>query len=143
VRSSAESRIPSAFRSQTGQVSDKRNVFPRTEPSFTRLIRANVSPAAFYAHLVASWRRGRPVDVAGNISYLFCLAYSIIAQADLRQAASELIALSEAYSTESKVSEHLTRWETACFVVLATTPDFWPEADNVVRDQHVSLRRLS
>jgi hypothetical protein len=95
---------------------------------------------AFYAHLVASWRRGQAVDVAGNISYLFCLAYSMIAEADLRQGASELIALSEAYRAESKVSEYLTQWAADCFVVLSDYPSALAVFPPIALDSRASFQ---
>ena len=57
--------------------------------------------------------------MAGNISYVFTLAYSLIAQEDKRRAADGLMALAAAYASEPRIPEYCARWAADCYVVVA------------------------
>jgi hypothetical protein len=76
----------------------------------------------FYDYWCAQWECGKSVDVGGNISYLFCFAYALLAKAPSDEAISELIRLADAYINEPEVYELCRRWASDCYTVRQEYP---------------------
>ena len=72
----------------------------------------------FYDRWIQQWKKGRPLDVRGNISYLFCFVYEVLASPP-GEAVENLLRLIEAYSTEERFLEYCKRWLSDCYVLLA------------------------
>jgi hypothetical protein len=72
----------------------------------------------FYDRWIQQWKKGRPLDVQGNISYLFCFVYEVLALPP-GKAVEHLLRLIEAYSTEERFLEYCKRWLSDCYVLLA------------------------
>lgn len=73
----------------------------------------------FFDELRDAWAAGRVTPVDGNISYLFCLAYELINERDLSEAADQLLRLASAYVSEDKVADYCRGWAADCYVALA------------------------
>lgn len=71
----------------------------------------------FYATWLKSWKKDQPLDVQGNISYLFCYVYDVLSRSP-KQAIQELSRLIEAYPVEEKFSEYCQAWRSDCHVLL-------------------------
>ena len=72
----------------------------------------------FYNRWTQQWRKGKALDVEGNISYLFCFVYQVLALPP-GKATQHLLRLIEEYSTEERFQEYCKRWLSDCFVLLA------------------------
>ena len=64
-----------------------------------------------------SWRRGDALDVQGNISYLFCFTYKVLAL-NPSAAIPHLQRLIDAYTGEEQFVEYCKRWMSDCHVLL-------------------------
>ena len=69
----------------------------------------------FYDIWIQQWKKERPLDVQGNISYLFCFVYEVLAL-PRGKAVEHLLRLIEAYSTEERFLEYCKRWLSDCYV---------------------------
>lgn len=84
--------------------------------------REDMSPEqqGFYVDLQRRLDGGEAPDVGGNISYLFCYAYGLIAEEErcgLGAVAERLLDLAEAYhGREPKVSEYCRGWAYECLL---------------------------
>lgn len=80
--------------------------------------RESMSPAQrdFYDRLALAWRHGEALDVDGNVSYVFCLAYEILRQPNKEVAADGLLAVAKAYRHEDKINDYCRTWAADCFV---------------------------
>ena len=76
------------------------------------------SQKRFYKHFRTSVMRGNFVDVDGQISYIFCYAYELIAQTDLKKSFSSLTGLADLYANETKVKDYLNGWAADCAILL-------------------------
>lgn len=72
----------------------------------------------FYESWLRHWLKEKPLDVQGNISYLFCYVYEILSLPP-RDAACRLLPLISAYPTEELFVEYCKRWLSDCYVFLA------------------------
>ncbi|MCK4392071.1 hypothetical protein KAX17_04130 [Candidatus Bipolaricaulota bacterium] len=71
----------------------------------------------FYATWEKQWNKEKPLSVQGNISYLFCYVYKVLALPPAK-AVSQLTRLIEAYPTEEKFLEYCKAWLSDCYVLL-------------------------
>lgn len=71
----------------------------------------------FYDRWIQHWRKGRVLDVQGNISYLFCYVYEVLALPP-EKTVEHLLRLIEAYPTEERFLKYCKRWLSDCFVLL-------------------------
>ena len=71
----------------------------------------------FFATWGKSWSRGKPLSVDGNISYLFCFVYKVLALPPA-QAVQHLVRLTQAYPNETKFLWYCHRWLSDCYVLL-------------------------
>jgi len=71
----------------------------------------------FYRRWVDSWSQGQPLDVQGNISYLFCYVYTVLAHPP-EKAVLELNSLIRSYPQEAKFVENCRRWLSDCHVLM-------------------------
>jgi hypothetical protein len=70
----------------------------------------------FYSCWLDSWRRGKALDVQGNISYLFCYVYSVLAWPP-QKAVPELERLAQSYPQDEKFTEYCRAWLSDCCVL--------------------------
>jgi hypothetical protein len=71
----------------------------------------------FFNMWVKSWNRGKPLPVDGNISYLFCFVYQVLALPP-KKARTHLVRLAQAYPNETKFLEYCSAWLSDCYVLL-------------------------
>lgn len=72
----------------------------------------NRSQKNFYEIWKRNWNQGNPIDVKGNISYLFAYVYGVIGSAknQPKETLMELRLLQKVYKTEPRFVQYLTRW---------------------------------
>jgi tetratricopeptide (TPR) repeat protein len=72
----------------------------------------NIDQRKFYRYWMKQWKKGKHVDVKGNISYLFAYTYEVIycAETSPQDALSELRLLQHVYRNEQRFAEYLTHW---------------------------------
>lgn len=72
----------------------------------------NEDQRKFYRYWMEQWKKGKPVDVKGNISYLFSYTYEVICHAEISSQAAlyELRLLQHVYRNEQRFAEYLTNW---------------------------------
>ena len=71
----------------------------------------------FYRTWLKHWQAGRPLGVQGNISYLFCYVYTVLALPP-KKAAQRLKEIIDGYKTEDKAVEYCERWLSDCYVLM-------------------------
>ena len=71
----------------------------------------------FYRTWLKHWQAGKPLGVQGNISYLFCYVYTVLALPP-EKAAQRLNEIIDGYKTEEKVVEYCERWLSDCYVLM-------------------------
>jgi hypothetical protein len=71
----------------------------------------------FYRYWLDSWSHEQALDVQGNISYLFCYVYTVLA-CPPEKAASELDRLARSYPQEAKFIEYCRVWLSDCYVLM-------------------------
>lgn len=64
-----------------------------------------------------AWKRGKALDVEGQVSYLFCFAYPLLKMPP-QKASGELLRLADAYSHEPLVVRLCKEWASDCFVLM-------------------------
>ena len=77
------------------------------------------SQRRFYRTWLKHWQAGKPLDVQGNISYLFCYVYTVLALRP-KKAAKKLREIIEGYMTEEKFVEYCQRWLSDCYVLMGS-----------------------
>lgn len=65
---------------------------------------------AFYKHWKTSWNTRQPLNIDGQLSYVFCYAYKIINSRDNSKIIRELSDLRESYRDEEKLPQYLGSW---------------------------------
>lgn len=106
----------------------------------------NPQQRQFYESWLKAWQKGQPIDVEGQVSYLFCYVYSIleksakneppeivhssdgtivshywqakISERSAEEALPELIRIRDAYSNEKTFVSGCSRWISDCLVIL-------------------------
>ena len=71
----------------------------------------------FFNTWLKNWNCGKPLDVNGNISYLFCYTYKVLGLSP-SETALHLVRLKEAYAQEEKFAEYCHLWLSDCYVLL-------------------------
>ena len=71
----------------------------------------------FFTRWLEQWTKDRPLDVEGNISYLFVFVYKVLALPPA-DAVSNLLRLIDAYPGEENFLEYCKRWLSDCYVLL-------------------------
>jgi len=71
----------------------------------------------FLATWFKNWNRGKPLPVDGNISYLFCFVYKVLALPPAK-GVGHLVRLTQAYPGETKFLEYCRAWLSDCYVLL-------------------------
>ena len=72
----------------------------------------------FLDYFVRSWKDGSPINVQGQISYIFCYVYDVVRAGDMKIAADELGRIIDFYRTEDKIEDYCSGWRSDCYVVL-------------------------
>ena len=90
---------------------------PPFKQYFASVNNMNTKQRKFYEGWLKAWQRGKQVDVAGQISYLFCYVYSVLEQG-AKKALPELIKVRDAYSGEEDFVPYCSQWISDCFVLL-------------------------
>ncbi len=83
---------------------------------FASVNNMNTKQRKFYEGWLRAWQRGKKVDVAGQISYLFCYVYSVLGRG-AKKALPELIKVRDAYSGEEDFVPYCSQWISDCFVL--------------------------
>lgn len=124
---------------------------PSFKQYFAKVSDMNSQQRQFYDYWLKTWQKNKPINVDGNISYLFCYLYSVLEQgtdqetpkiiyADHNITTSfrslphisekgaerilpELIRLKVAYSNEEHFASYCSRWISDCFVFLGRYGD--------------------
>ena len=91
---------------------------PPFKQYFASVSNMNAQQREFYEGWLKAWQRGKQVDVAGQISYLFCYVYSVLEQG-AKKALPELIKVRDAYSGEEDFVGYCSQWISDCFVLLS------------------------
>ena len=91
---------------------------PPFQQYFPSEVNMETEQRRFYDIWIQQWKKERPLDVQGNISYLFCFVYEVLAL-PRGKAVEHLLRLIEAYSTEERFLEYCKRWLSDCYVLLA------------------------
>jgi hypothetical protein len=76
-----------------------------------------VEQGRFFDWWVAEWNAGRAIAVNGNISYLYCYLYSVLAK-QTSEIIEELSRFRLAYQTEPSVSDYCSCWISDAYVIL-------------------------
>jgi hypothetical protein len=72
----------------------------------------------FYKHLRRAVERGDFVDIAGQISYVFCHAYDEIDPKNRQKSLGSLKKLAKIYECDPKLPEYLNGWAADCAILL-------------------------
>jgi hypothetical protein len=75
----------------------------------------------FYYQWKRNWEQGKPIDVKGNISYLFAYTYGVVSSiySNPEEAISELRLLQHVYKAESRFVQYLTFWIFNAYLMLS------------------------
>jgi hypothetical protein len=90
---------------------------PLFKQYFASVNNMNVKQRKFYEDWLKAWQSGKQIDVAGQISYLFCYVYSVLEQG-AQKALPEFIKLRDAYSGEEDFVPYCSQWISDCYVLL-------------------------
>lgn len=91
---------------------------PAFRESFAYEYKMNEEQRRFYQHWLSNWKNGIPIDVAGNISYLFAYTYTVTAL-DPVSGIAELRRLIECYGHEKDPYPWYCKWWIRDFYLLA------------------------
>lgn len=88
---------------------------PPLSQYFPRLQDFTDSQRRFYKYWKKRWQRGQPVDVEGNVSYLFAYCFEVLNWQDNIRRVEELEALLKAYPSEN-IANHIPSWISDCYL---------------------------
>lgn len=77
----------------------------------------NCEQRQFYAQWLDNWKSGNPISVRGNISYLFCYVYKVLAL-PAEKAVAELTHLVDAYPEDTQFQDLCFVWISDCYVLM-------------------------
>jgi hypothetical protein len=85
---------------------------PEFQKYFPTELDMNSSQRNFYDKWKHNWKQGKPIDVKGNVSYLFAYTYGVISSVSSspQKAINELRLLQHVYKAESRFAQYLTYW---------------------------------
>ena len=108
---------------------------------------------AFYQHWLDRWQAGNPIDVNGNISYLFVYCYEVLSWHEKKaydKIIAELRRLRSAYAHEEKFAQHLLWWLSDTYVLkrdfesaLAVMHALNPSLNSIVTLKRLANERMT
>lgn len=128
------------------KIKENMSAVPKFKQYYASMRDMNSQQKQFYKSWLKAWQKGQPIDVEGQVSYLFCYVYSIleksaknelpeivhssdgtivshywqakISERGAEEALPELIRIRDAYSNEKIFVSGCSRWISDCLVIL-------------------------
>lgn len=96
----------------TGTIELQSISVPTLQTYYPSLSMMNKNQLDFYNTWLREWKKGNPVDVKGNISYLFVYSYDLLKNVEInpKNTLYELRLLQRIYQKESKFAEYMSIW---------------------------------
>ncbi|KXB00415.1 hypothetical protein AKJ40_01320 [candidate division MSBL1 archaeon SCGC-AAA259M10] len=94
---------------------------PTFEKYYPSLLMMDEYQKSFFKHWLKKWRKGEPIKVEGNISYIFVYIYKVLSlqkEGRLREVVSELERIRQVYSEEEKLCGYLDDWISDTYVLM-------------------------
>lgn len=139
-RAKPAARRPSRARLPEDVRAERSNV-PRFKCYFATTGDMNANQREFYDRWCASWEAGTSLPVDGNISYLFCYTYSVLALGP-SEAIIELNRLIQAYrDSEPRFAAYCQSWVSDCYILegnLEKSLEMQPHTDVDVKERHAA-----
>lgn len=133
--------------------SDVFNSVPSFKEYFPTVGSMGKKVRAFYRHWLEQWQAGDPIDVNGNISYLFVYCYDVLSwhrKGAYDKIITELRHLRSAYAHEEKFAQRLLWWLADTYVLkrdfesaLATMHALDPSLNSLVTLKHLAKERMT
>jgi hypothetical protein len=91
---------------------------PEFEQYYPTMDDMDESQRQFYECWLVEWRKGKALDVEGNITYLFCYLYTVLDPQDPKKTLHELNRIVDSYSFEEKFCSYCKGWIIDCYLLL-------------------------
>lgn len=104
-----------------GQVKLQTMHVPPFEMYFPSENQLSFPQSSFYTRWKRGWKEGKPIDVQGNISYLFAYTYGVLGSITLKpqETINELRLLQHVYKNETKFCMYLSFWIFNAYLMLS------------------------